>query len=78
VSTRRRAIDNTLVTHLKTVGRPNLTVLLGAQPTKVVLESADGGELQAGTAVEFAANMMSSFTVKANKEVILSAVSCMP
>jgi choline dehydrogenase-like flavoprotein len=60
-------------TYLKeTAGRTNITVLLGAQATKIILEAAKEGGLQVATAVEFTAGSQ-AYSVKATKEVILAA-----
>jgi choline dehydrogenase-like flavoprotein len=60
-------------TYLKeTAGRTNITVLLGAQATKIDLEGAKEGGLQVATAVEFTADSQ-SYSIKATKEVILAA-----
>jgi len=67
-----QALDSTLsVTYLQqTAGLKNISVLLVAHATKIVLETSTQG-LQIAKALQFTANNK-SFAISATKEVILS------
>ncbi|KZV65546.1 GMC oxidoreductase [Peniophora sp. CONT] len=70
---RRVTTENSYLTP-DVLGRPNLTVAVGASVTKILFDAAQGGQEPRAVGVEFCTSSDSPrFRVRARKEVVLSA-----